>query len=119
MSAAPIEYENLQLAESDPLQDRGRLAAHLAGRHARQQAVPASHGGMSIEQFIILLTGAVAIWLMQSSDAETRQWACLFGLVGQPFWIWSTFKAQQWGMCLLSWIYAAAWIKGALQWVWP
>ena len=38
-----------------------------------------------IEQFAIALFGVTAVFLSQSSDAERRRYACLFGIIGQPF----------------------------------
>jgi hypothetical protein len=65
-----------------------------------------------IAQFGIALTGTVAIFLTQSKSAEARRYACLFGIAGQPFWIYETWFAAQWGMFALTFLYTLAWLKG-------
>jgi hypothetical protein len=65
-----------------------------------------------IAQFGIALTGTVAIFLTQSKSAEARRYACLFGIAGQPFWIYETWFATQWGMFALTFLYTLAWLKG-------
>ena len=69
-------------------------------------------------QLIILLTGAAAIWLSQSVSYNKRRQACLFGLIGQPFWFYTTISSQQWGLVALSALYTISWGKGAwLYWI--
>lgn len=65
-----------------------------------------------MRQFIILLTGAVAIHLSQADSAMARQWACVFGMAGQPFFLLVTYRAKQWGMFALAVIYTGAWATG-------
>ncbi|MDB4309149.1 hypothetical protein N9913_02445 [Porticoccaceae bacterium] len=63
-------------------------------------------------QAIILITGALAIWLTQQSNKTWQKYACLIGLAGQPFWLWSTYQSGQWGMLLLSIFYTYTWMLG-------
>ena len=65
-----------------------------------------------LEQIGIALTGVVAIWLTQDADEGRRKWACIFGLIGQPFWFYSAWEAEQWGIFVLCAFYAVAWIRG-------
>ena len=65
-----------------------------------------------MDQLIIALTGAVAIWLTQDERENWQKYACLFGLASQPFWFYATFMAGQWGMFALCFVYAYAWGKG-------
>lgn len=65
-----------------------------------------------IEQIAIAMTGATAVWLSQDSREEFRKWACVFGLIGQPFWFYSAYIAQQWGIFAICFLYAYAWIRG-------
>lgn len=67
---------------------------------------------MSFEQIGIALTGAVAIWLSQDKRDSFRKWACVFGLIGQPFWFYSSWTAGQWGIFALCFLYTYGWIKG-------
>ena len=71
-----------------------------------------------MEQIAIALTGVVAIWLSQDSREHVRKHACLFGIVGQPFWFYSAYTAEQWGIFILCFFYTAGWIKGIrLHWL--
>lgn len=66
----------------------------------------------AIPQVFIAVTGVTAIFLTQSSDARHRRCACLFGMAGQPFWIWSAINASQWGVLALTALYGISWGKG-------
>jgi len=65
-----------------------------------------------MEQVAIAFTGVIAIWLSQDSREGWRRWACIFGLVGQPFWFYAAWHAQQWGIFALCFLYTLAWAKG-------
>lgn len=65
-----------------------------------------------IDQMAIAVTGPVAIWLSQDKRENWRRYACLFGICGQPFWIYATYTAEQWGMLALTGFYTYAWAKG-------
>lgn len=67
---------------------------------------------IDVAQIGIALTGAVAVFLTQSSTANLRRYACLFGMVGQPFWFMAAWKAGQMGVLFVSFLYALAWAKG-------
>jgi hypothetical protein len=71
-----------------------------------------------LEQVAIALTGVVAIYLSQDKREERRKWACIFGLLSQPFWFYAAWKAQQWGMLGLNVLYAYSWFRGfMINWV--
>lgn len=73
-----------------------------------------------IEQVAIVFTGVTSIFLTQSRAAEARRYACLFGMAGQPFWVWSAWQAAQWGILVLTAFYTAAWAKGVwVHWLRP
>jgi len=65
-----------------------------------------------MDQIGIALTGAVAAFLSQDRRESWRKWACIFGMVGQPFWFYATWKAEQWGMFALCFLYLGAWMRG-------
>ncbi len=65
-----------------------------------------------IAQIGITLFGITAIWLSQDSRESVRRYACLFGMAGQPFWFWTTWHAEQWGIFVLCFLYTWAWFKG-------
>ena len=65
-----------------------------------------------IEQIAIAVTGLVAIWLTQQRREGWKRYACLFGIVGQPFWFYSSYQAEQWGIFVLAVFYTYAWLVG-------
>lgn len=67
-----------------------------------------------IDHIGIALTGVTAIALSQSAP-KLQRYACLFGLMGQAFWIYSALHAGQWGILCLTALYTAAWAKGLWQ----
>ena len=64
------------------------------------------------EQFAIGLFGVAAIFLSQDRNESRRRYACMFGLMAQPFWFYTTWKAGQWGIFGLSFLYSASWVRG-------
>ena len=52
---------------------------------------------MVLDQLAILVTGVIAVWLTQHKRECWRRWACIFGLLAQPFWFYAAWKAEQWG----------------------
>jgi len=65
-----------------------------------------------MEQIAIALFGVTAVFLSQSQDANQRKYACIFGLIGQPFWFYSAWISGQWGIFALCFLYTWAWAKG-------
>lgn len=61
---------------------------------------------------MIVVTGMSAVWLSQDRQSSKRKYACLFGLLGQPFWFYTTYQAEQWGIFMLTFFYTFAWGKG-------
>ena len=43
---------------------------------------------------------------------DWKKYACIFGLIGQPFWLYTTYNSEQWGMFILSLFYTYAWWLG-------
>lgn len=75
---------------------------------------------MQLDQLAIALTGATAAWLTQSRNERARKYACVFGIIGQPFWLWASWQTQQWGIFIVSILYAAAWMRGLwVHWIAP
>lgn len=65
-----------------------------------------------MDQLLIAVTGAVAIYLTQQKNENLKRYACLFGIAGQPFWFYSAYTAEQWGIFVLCIFYAGAWMLG-------
>lgn len=73
-----------------------------------------------IEQIAIGLLGVTAVFLSQSAHASQRKWACIFGLLAQPFWFYATWHAEQWGIFALCFLYAFSWMRGVYtNWIKP
>lgn len=71
-----------------------------------------------IEQIGIVATGVVAVWLSQDASEQRRRWACLFGMAGQPFWIYAALKTAQWGMFAVTLLYTWGWARGVwVSWI--
>lgn len=67
---------------------------------------------MTIDQLMILTCGVLAIWFSQDTRADIRRYACLCGLMSQPFWFYTSFTHEQWGIFISSFLYSAGWIRG-------
>ncbi|MEM5386711.1 hypothetical protein VSR68_24370 [Paraburkholderia phymatum] len=71
-----------------------------------------------VEQSLIGVCGALAVFLSQDSRPRWRRWACIFGLAAQPFWFDMAWRAHQYGVLALSVVYAASWARGlAAHWL--
>lgn len=67
---------------------------------------------MGIDQIAIALFGACAAWLSQARSLNARRWACVLGLLGQPFWLYAFWYTRQWGLLVIAAVYLAAWLRG-------
>ena len=45
-----------------------------------------------------------------------NKWGFVVGLASSPFWLWTTYSHDQWGMFLNSVFYTGIWIYGIYQW---
>lgn len=71
-----------------------------------------------IEQIVIGLCGIASVYLSQDPAWDRRKWACIFGMFAQPFWLYATYQAGQWGIFLLSFVYAIGWARGIKTYWW-
>ncbi len=67
---------------------------------------------MLISQVAITMIGVPAIYLSQSLDRNTRRWASVLGLGGQPFWYMMAYATSGWGVFVMSLFYTYAWWTG-------
>ena len=71
-------------------------------------------------QIFIALFGLTAVYLTQQSNEHIKRYASIFGLLGQPFWIYATYTTSQWGMFFLTVCYTYAWLVGFYNtWIKP
>lgn len=73
-----------------------------------------------MDQLFLSVFGVLAVLLTQASTQEKRRWACVSGLLAQPFWFYSTWQASQWGIFVLSIVYASIWTRSFwVNWIRP
>jgi hypothetical protein len=71
-----------------------------------------------LAQIVIGLCGVAAVFLSQDARTERQRFACLFGLAAQPFWFYTTWKAGQYGIFAISFLYTFSWSRGFVaHWV--
>jgi len=73
---------------------------------------PSVAAAFTFDQLALTVTGVVAIFLSQDSRHSVRKWSCVFGMLGQPFWFYSSFKAGQAGIFILCFFYTFSWMRG-------
>ena len=56
-------------------------------------------------QGIIFLTGCVALGML-SQNKPWMRWGYIIGLIGQPFWLYTTIVSQQYGITAMAFVYA-------------
>jgi nicotinamide riboside transporter PnuC len=65
-----------------------------------------------ISQVAIFFLGFTSIVLV----ARKNKWGFVLGLAAQPFWFITSYANGQWGIFLVSFLYAASWIYGIYEW---
>lgn len=67
---------------------------------------------MLIDQLVIVACGVASVYLSQDTRPALRRWACIAGMLAQPFWLFATWQAQQWGIFALAFVYTWGWGRG-------
>src|SRR5262245_18170151 len=67
---------------------------------------------MGLDQIGITFSGVIAVWLTQDKRATRQRWACIFGMLAQPFWFYAAWRAEQWGIFAMCTLYTYAWTRG-------
>jgi hypothetical protein len=65
-----------------------------------------------LTQIVIAICGILSIWFSQDPSVTVQRWACIAGLIGQPFWMVTTYRAKQWGIFALTFVYTIGWMRG-------
>lgn len=74
----------------------------------------------ALVQIAIAIIGVLVAWINQDPTERTRRWACVIGMVGQPFWFWSAWHACQWGVLAVTAGYTLAFMRGIwVYWLTP
>lgn len=72
-----------------------------------------------IDQLGIAVFSLIAVSCTISRSGAVRRWGPIFGLVSQPFWLYATWSAGQWGMLAVSAVYTVVWCRGIYNgWFW-
>lgn len=64
-----------------------------------------------LDQLAIAGTELTAMWLLQTKHLSKRKYSPIFGLLGQPFWFYSSYTSHQWGTFLLCFLFTSIWLK--------
>jgi hypothetical protein len=64
-----------------------------------------------IVQTLLAVLSALAIYLVGRKD-RFQKWGYVAGLASMPFWLYSTYTGELWGMFALSLFYTFAWGQG-------
>jgi len=62
-------------------------------------------------QIAIPIMAATSIGLM-STKGRWHRWGFVVGLIQQPFWFYTTFNNEQWGIFILAFWYLGSFING-------
>lgn len=65
-----------------------------------------------IEQIVVCICSVAGVFLSQDTRFSRRRYACVFGLISQPFWFYITWKAGQYGIFSLGFLYLFSWLRG-------
>lgn len=72
-----------------------------------------------ISQIFIMITGSLAIWFVSRKE-DWKRWGYIFGMLGQPFWLYTTYENKQWGILIMTLFYTYSWSMGVWNyWVKP
>lgn len=65
----------------------------------------------TISQIAIPLFSGLGVFFINRKD-NLIKYGSLFGLLGQPFWHYTTYSNEQWGLFYLSFFFTLQWSKG-------
>ena len=67
-----------------------------------------------LDQFFIAAFGLLAVVLLARGRPPFTFYGCLFGLLSEPFWFYSAYKAHQLGIMLMVFVYATIYALGVI-----
>jgi len=72
-----------------------------------------------ISQALLLLSGGSAIWFLSRKE-DWKRWGFIIGILGQPFWLYSSYMNELWGIFLLTIFYTYSFAQGIyFYWIKP
>lgn len=66
-------------------------------------------------QVALTILSSLAIWIAQDDRRHVRRWGAVFGLISQPFWFYTAFQTQAWGIFIMTVVYSLSWGRGVWQ----
>ena len=67
---------------------------------------------MDFCQIAIAVLSCFAIWLLAKKRRSVQRWGYVTGLASEPFWIYASFTADQWGILLVSLWWTVCYLVG-------
>tara|TARA_B100002049_G_scaffold38583_1_gene25673 strand:+ start:4127 stop:4462 length:336 start_codon:yes stop_codon:yes gene_type:complete len=64
-----------------------------------------------IAQIAIMILGSAAIWFVGRKE-QWKRWGYILGLIGQPFWFYTAYTNEQWGILIMCLFYTYSWVQG-------
>ena len=66
----------------------------------------------NIIQFIILVLSGFSIYCLNSKSDKIKFYGAVVGIIGQPFWLWTSWNSGQWAIGILSLWYMYSYYRG-------
>lgn len=64
-----------------------------------------------ISQIMLFVSGGASIWFMSRKE-HWKRWGYIIGIFGQPFWLYTSINAKQWGIVILTIFYTYSFAQG-------
>jgi hypothetical protein len=69
-----------------------------------------------IIQILLFTSSALAMWLITRKESWSK-YGYIVGLCSQPFWLYSSFVHEQWGIFALGIFYLYSWVQGIFNFI--
>lgn len=66
-----------------------------------------------IIQITIGITSVIALWFVSQRSPEIKLWGAIIGLLGEPFWFYSTWMTEQWGIFFVTFMFTLVYMDTA------
>jgi hypothetical protein len=63
-------------------------------------------------QIVIVFTSISQAWLLTRGDTSLAYYGCIVGLIGSPFWLYTSIKNKQLGIFIIAIWYAICYSSG-------
>ena len=68
-----------------------------------------------IDQLCIIIFGSLAIALISHKSKRVQYWGFVCGILSEPAWIHTAYKADQWAVVLLAIWWLSFYVAGAIR----